>query len=400
MAPTEFHFFPSLPPELRRDVYLLATPPRIEDFCETLRTTLNPIKLDSSLKDLAFNWRLYVPSQGRQLTLDSFGFTSTKPPVQPWVPTSSAPEIPLDWLCENPHIAWEFARRCHLFSNAPIPALLHTCTESRLVLINIGYQLTFRSRSSGPRTWFNFDRDTLYLEYDPEDDTLGDAESRLLSGYCAWDIGQFDPREMRQVRKLAIWKSANFLALFNDRRGRTDGYATELLGVLRPFSRLEELLLVDWCPGTLTTTIPAGELETKTQLKAEDQKRHAYDTHKLWGYTDVVEADGLLNLFSPSPPCKVDIDSAGPYSWLLTEHKEQHGNEANYFKDTQDAIRKILTNEMVRLISWGNNEDPDTIIPWEIPHIRAVHVLSQPEHKILSQERHNVAQNVCDLQGK
>ncbi|KAL2690108.1 hypothetical protein Neosp_004176 [[Neocosmospora] mangrovei] len=409
MAPTQFHPFVKLPVELRLDIYRLATPPRVvqEDFCETLRTTLNPIKLDSSLEALAYNWRVDIPSHGNQRTLESFGFTSTKPPVRPWVPTSSAPEIPLDWLCENPHFAWEFARRCSLYSNAPIPALLHTCKESRAALIKMGYKLAFRSRSSGPRTWFNFDRDTLYMEYDDVDYIPENDKSGVLNGYSAWDIGQFDPAELRQVRKLALWGGAKFLAFFPTDKN-FDGYAMGLLGILRPFNGLVELLLVDWSPGDFTTNIPKDESESEpdsepeseAQLDTEHQKRHAYDTNKLWSCTDVVEADGLLHLFSSNPLYKVGIESAGPESWYLVDHKEQHGIEANYFKDTQNKIRNFLTNEMVRVMSEGLDEDPDTIIPWEIPRLRTVHILWPLEHETLMQERRNVSQHVFNLQHK
>ncbi|RSL50832.1 hypothetical protein CEP53_008654 [Fusarium sp. AF-6] len=213
-----------------------------------------------SLKEFAFSWRSRIPSRSKQLTLDSFGFTSTKPPVQPWVPTSSTPEIPLDWLCEHPDVAWEFARTGYLFSRAPIPALLHTCTESRLELINMGYQLAFQTRSRGPRTWFNFDQDTLYLGdtlfLDPDLAQIEITEKRLqiLNGLSAWDTGQFDPGEMRQVQKLALGGAAEHLSHRYFDEYDPDN-RRQLSSVLRLFSRVEELLLVGWAAGDLTTVI-------------------------------------------------------------------------------------------------------------------------------------------------
>ncbi|KAL6362006.1 hypothetical protein LRP88_05489 [Fusarium phalaenopsidis] len=356
MAPKEFHFFPSLPPEIRRDIYRLATPPR-------LYTTVNPIKLDGSLKDFAFSWRHVIDGKSKQPTLESFGFTSSRPLIQPWEPSPITPEIPLDWLCENPYIAWELARTGHFFSNAPISALLHTCTESRLELINMGYQLAFRTRPSGPRTWFNFDRDILFIECDPSGDgSLFDDPEWIFSGNSVWDVGQFDPGEMRQVRRLALWKAAEYLSVFNYGLDSFDGPARELSSVLRLFSSLDELLLVEWCASELTTTIAKAkeEVETTTSLGTEHQQKRTFKTRGLWSCIDVCEVDGLLPLFSSEPPCLRNMSATGLNSHLLIDHKEAHGNGANYFGDTEDAIRSMLAKDMTSLIS---TEKTDTVIP-------------------------------------
>ncbi|WAO86360.1 Hypothetical protein NCS54_00363200 [Fusarium falciforme] len=356
-----------------------------KDFRDSLRTTLNPIKLDSSLKDFAFNWRDHIPTRSKQLTLDTFGFTGAKPLVQPWVPTSSAPEIPLDWLCENPDFVWEFARRCHLYSHTPIPALLHTCAESRIMLINMGYKLAFRTRSSGPRIWFNFDRDTLYLQAEPPED---DDASRSLKGSSLWDIGQFDPGEMRQVRKLALWGAANYLTLFNCDPHSFGGHAQELSSVLRLFSGLDELLFVDWSKGDFTRTVD------KEKLEGAHRRRHPYDIRGLWLCVDVAKIDGLFRLFSAEPPCFGNLRSTGLNSFLLSEHNVMR-HQKTYFEEAEDKIRSALIDEMTRLIS---TETTDVIIPWKIPRPRTVHVLPLLEHFILWKERIEVEEDVFNLQ--
>lgn len=66
MALTTFHSFPLLPSELRRKIYMMATPPRVvdiyefievgfKDFVEECRTTPVQIKLDPSLTYFAFH---------------------------------------------------------------------------------------------------------------------------------------------------------------------------------------------------------------------------------------------------------------------------------------------------------------------------------------------------------
>lgn len=292
-------------------------------------------------------------------------------------------------------------RRCHLFSNAPIPALLHTCTESRLALVSMGYQIAFQTRSSGPRTWFNFNQDILVIGTEPSgDDSSSDGSSSAdeflpvdhfwtLSGDSLCNFSQFDPREMRQVRKLALRGAAEHLSMLHYDPESFDGPLGELSSVLRLFNNLEELLLVDWCVGDLTTTIAKDESET------EHQRRHAYDTCGLWGCTDVSEVDGLLRLFSPKPPCAPNPSATGVKNCLLSDHKKTHGNEASYFGDTLDSIRDLLTEDMARLIS---TDTTGIVIPWKIPQLRTIHILSPLEYRALSHERLNVAQHICNLQ--
>lgn len=230
-------------------------------------------------------------------------------------------------------------------------------------------------------------------DYSPEDDRFW-----VLNGYSPWDIGQFDPSEMRQVRKLALEKAAIYLALFRYYDNTFEYCAQELTSVLIPFSGLEELLLVDWHAGDLSMTMPEHEREPAPGLGTEHQQQHTHEGRGLWSCRDVAEADGLFHLFSTNPPCAANITSTGFNSYLLSEHQQVHGNDASYFRDTQDALRDFLTDEMALLIAEEAEEHTSTIIPREIPQLRTVHVLSPLEHEILSQERFDVAHRVLYLQ--
>ncbi|KAH7227631.1 hypothetical protein BKA60DRAFT_506813 [Fusarium oxysporum] len=181
--------FQSLPPEIRHEIYLLATPARAVhlkaefvnvDECYTLWRV-------SSYQGAFCHWRQSKNYENRV--------------------------------------------RVYFYSNAPIPVLLHTCFESRDFLIKMGYQLAFKTKSHGPRTWFNYDRDVLFKD----------------ENTC--DVAQFDPGDAIRVRRLAI-----------------DGFSHclyEVPGDLEParwhnchrfclypqykeFTALEELLVVDW----------------------------------------------------------------------------------------------------------------------------------------------------------
>ncbi|KAF2968124.1 hypothetical protein GQX73_g5448 [Xylaria multiplex] len=183
MAPDSFHRFSALPFELRRMIYLFASPPRFvhiqedhedeDDFEERFRTTIVPINLHPSIADFARNWRGRIPFpqsrwrwyDGRyQTTLGRYGFKCPRPKQQqPWEPTREVPGISHHFLSENPQVAWQFLRSGSFYSTAPIPALLHVTSESRQVLIDYGYELAFRTRTSGPHTWFNFKTDVLFI---------------------------------------------------------------------------------------------------------------------------------------------------------------------------------------------------------------------------------------------
>ena len=188
--------FPRLPPEIRLQIYLWATPARVvhvqedsrQDYTEYLEKFLkvpSDFRLDPSLAHFAHIWRGVIPrltwdSTGaeklitdtgvsinptapHQFRLETFGFTTSKPYTTPWVPTPQCPELSLSLLSCRPTACYTMMRGGSLYSEAPIPAFLHVCTESRTALLNHGYEPAFRTRSCGPQTWFCFEHDILYL---------------------------------------------------------------------------------------------------------------------------------------------------------------------------------------------------------------------------------------------
>ncbi|KAL3600199.1 hypothetical protein FPOAC2_04431 [Fusarium poae] len=103
-----FHSFTSLPKELRIRIYLLATPPRVVLL---QKPRIRYVESSQEYK-----------SMGPDPKYQDYTYSFTK-----------------------------------------IPALLHTCRESRCELVRHGYELTFGSESSVPLTWFDYRREALYL---------------------------------------------------------------------------------------------------------------------------------------------------------------------------------------------------------------------------------------------
>jgi len=61
---------------------------------------------------------------------------------------------------DNPFLS---SSRVYFTSGTQIPALLHTCRESRNYLIKQGYELTFQTPRCEQRTWFNYNKDILIV---------------------------------------------------------------------------------------------------------------------------------------------------------------------------------------------------------------------------------------------
>ncbi|KAI4863273.1 hypothetical protein F4820DRAFT_378296 [Hypoxylon rubiginosum] len=266
-----FHLFRLLPPELRRKIYILATPPRVvlvqEDRCddgcehedelecyetfqafaERCRTTPVHFKLHPDIAYFAHNWRPRIdlnPSPYSQPTLESYGFTSARKRYQPWPPTEETPEIPAVWLSEHPTEAWAMARDAYLSSSAPIPPFLHVCSESREFLTNYGYELAFGTRTHSGRTWFNFKQDTLYLSCN------NSSDEQLLSG-GQWDVGLFRPADLLRVKKLALQGGMRIIPGSPEMNGGfTDasGWVAPISDLLWLLPNVQDLFFVEWGP--------------------------------------------------------------------------------------------------------------------------------------------------------
>ncbi|KAI0416918.1 hypothetical protein F5X98DRAFT_171096 [Xylaria grammica] len=373
MAPDSFHQFTALPFELRRMIYLLASPPRFvrvkeaqedwDDFEEKFRTTIVPIKLHPSTAYFACNWRGRIPFPVRQwrwydgryqTTLERYGWKWKRAPIkhQPWEPTEETPDIPYDFISGNPHVAWELLRTGYLYSAAPIPALLHVARESRYVLIDYGYELAFSTRTYKPLTWFNFKTDVLYIGRYQEDnyrpwERRPSPHHALLSGNEWWEFGQFQPEDLKRVKRLALEKSGLVVS-----PGYRDGL-NEISNMLKLFTGLDELFLQEH-------DLHAQRSGLSSYMQQPDASQN------LWVFTPSQEIDALSTLFER----ETLPGSCGYESLDLRAYKDDNmGDGSKFFVDTARKFEERLLSRRDDSI-----RDGGLLVPYKIPKISLVYI--------------------------
>ncbi|KAK0708500.1 hypothetical protein B0H67DRAFT_603439 [Lasiosphaeris hirsuta] len=382
MALTTFHPFPRLPAELRRQIYLETTQPRfvhiqakslaelteqdedddLSDF-EAFTAHLAPwnLSLDPSLVYFAHDWRNRIrtsepprsawrfrprdPDRTIQTRLTSYGFSTTRRARQPWPPTRQYPEVLPHILCAQPRAAWQMTRLHALYSAAPIPPLLHTCAESRLVLVQHGYELAFRTRSAGPRTWFCFGTDVLYLPKLPCNWNDPDADADETG---AWDL---HPDDLARVRRLALEN----LDLGVHR--------SEASSALRLCPNVQQLFAVD----RLACRKTRSWLLSGTWGCAAPPTREGG-----WEWIDCDEADALSypSLQLGGEPIRgIGLHSVGCEALDLWQWKRMHrGDSTGFFEDYANTIKARLREELERVM----REEGGGVKPWNIPTVRLV----------------------------
>ncbi|KAJ1333140.1 2EXR family [Microdochium nivale] len=308
-----FHPFPRLPSELRRAIYLLATPQRVvhvqerfrphasydearAHFAETfpdclwrqtlLDTTADraAVQLHPSLLYFSHNWLQVsiisgdILEEERLYRLDSRGQTTAPPPQA--IDGEQALNVLGQYLLDVNEAGrhgveeqlWALCRLTQLYSRAPVPALLHTCAESREVLVESGFELAFGTRGTcsaaytaalrknvvlpgltedghldelllrpeehGGLTWFNFRTDTLYVSH---------SEHPWPEALCAnqpWDVSAFLPHDLARVTRLALERASSLATVIAF--GPDAATFRTLVDYLRLFPQLKQLLFAEW----------------------------------------------------------------------------------------------------------------------------------------------------------
>ncbi|KAK0732261.1 hypothetical protein B0H67DRAFT_640554 [Lasiosphaeris hirsuta] len=354
MALTTFHPFPRLPAELRRQIYLEATQPRFVHIRAGSLVELTEQDEENDLSDLeAFTahlapWNLnFDPSLTR---LTSYGFSTTRRARQPWPPTRQHPEVPPHLLCAQPRAAWQMTRLHALYSAAPIPPLLHTCAESRLVLAQHGYELAFRTRSAGPRTWFRFGTDVLYLPKLPCNWNDADARDDETG---AWDL---HPDDLARVRRLAL-ENVDLGA-----------HCSDASSAPRLCPNVQQLFAVEdrWACR-----------ETRNWLLYGTWGGAAAPGEGVWEWIECDEADALsypsLQL-GGEPILGIGLHSVGYESLNLWQWKRMHrGDSTGFFEHYANTIKARLREGLERVM----REEGGGVKPWNIPAVKLV-VVGKP----------------------
>lgn len=404
MAPTTFTLFSSLPLELREEIYMLATPPRVvhmrehsdedfDEFREGLRSKLS-LDLSPELLHFAFNWGRHVPRRTDQSTLEGFGFSSDKPRYMPWDVSPSAPEIHMSWLLEHPVEAWQFARKYRLYTDIGIPALLHTCSESRASLKRRGYELAFQTRSSEPRTWFNFSRDTLYIKYESADGHGEYPGGHVLMSGSSWGLGRFSPKDLLKIENIALEHGASFLA--SNHPLFPLGGEEALSMVARLCGNVKKLFLVEWSEGIIDEyCLPEDGMAPEKH--AQSSFFHENSSPEPWVLTNAEEIDDLPQLESENqrPFHRPGLTAAGDFGERLISHQEMDEGEASFLQDMEFRLEQ----RMVELRSTKMaTERTFPIIPWNVPKLAAVHLTTERGLKLLAAERARVLGKLQEVQ--
>ena len=430
MDQPSFHLFPRLQPELRRIIFLMAIETRIvhikskslvelteqeqEDgvspfdaFLSRLapwNLTVDPrmayfaddwrssIRLRQTPPRSSWNFRPRDPNSAVQTMLTAFGFTTTKSRRLPWTPTAKCPDLPPHLLYDDPRAAWKMTRRHYLFSNAPIPPLLHTCFESREVLMRHGYQLAFGTRAAAPRTWFCFHRDVLYLE-EPHHEWSSapthyqEREYKENSDLGIWDL---DPQDLTRVRRLALDDVKFSAAGPSDasRILRVCQNVTELFGV---WHRLDQDILNTMLEGLISSKRSSYELHEIDTLREQvcsdkdfqqplsgvaldfivwEETGQAVDLEELQATLETWQGRMVRELYHP-------LAQAEWIGWELRHVK-----------------RDELMGKVAEWIGWGlSHEKRDEMLgeeevkTWEVPLVRQVMLVTRNGLDALCQTR-------------
>ncbi|KAI0135178.1 hypothetical protein F4814DRAFT_400103 [Daldinia grandis] len=386
MAINAFYLFPCLPPEIRREVFLLATPPRmvhilqrqesIEDFLERFNNLVPwQVELHPSLSYFAQNWREQILSYKdirSQRKLEFYGFTTSRLVQHPWEPSELTPEIPVHWLLEHPDVAYALLRKSYLRSKAPIPALLHTCVESRRVLINAGYQLAFASRNHEPWTWFNFKNDVLRLKDDEITTNLN------LLDHGPWGTGTFDPRSLQQVRKLAIDAISPFLTS----RSYENNPEEITLSTIRLLPNLKKIYIIEWdLLGFDDHFRQPSRPPTPSSPDADTIHDSVLYGREAWRFIPIEEIDALFLLTVQYPYKSFRTRSMGHGAWRLANF---NGLPGEYFSYVSSYIKGYIRAGMDR----AAKEEP--ITPYQVPEVEFGHICTEAVGRQLFDDRQEV----------
>ncbi|KAI0889777.1 uncharacterized protein GGS22DRAFT_149142 [Annulohypoxylon maeteangense] len=378
MSLDTFHLFPLLPPELRRAIYLLATPPRIVHLLEEsergdlFESRINDIestqfKFHSSFSAYEEEFRFMVSLYAKPIMRGEM--------ENAWYGIGMDEEIRdifPSWLLSYAHILERFLRKCRLYSKAPIPTLLHTCVESRDVLINAGYQLAFGTRDHEPMTWFNFENDVLCPDYTAF--LKVEPYPSALAEYCDSIGSRIDEDSLRKVRRVLI-SSTSLLSQ----------YCAPTIWVaclVRLLPKLDRLYLVEWDADLFSERLPT--LPDPDPVDTNDQEQGSIDTYnrELWKYTPVEGMDVLFEAYGGYP-----YISNGRFNrWWQNRLSEIDSRPtAEHFQSLVDRSAQWLEAKRDAVLK----EEPD-VDPWPIPKVEVVHLCTESIARQLFSDRQEV----------
>ncbi|KAL6693047.1 hypothetical protein J3F84DRAFT_396524 [Trichoderma pleuroticola] len=408
-----FHLFPLLPAEIRSAIYNMATPPRVvhvhqqaesfEDFKNRLpHITIAERNLRPDVDYASFYGLLRQASAilvhkrrklFKQTKLEAYGFTSNKKAGFSWEFESM---MPFDTLMKYPTLAFPLYRRVTISCQAAIPPLLHTCSESRSLLISYGYQLAFPSTAQDPRVWFHFGQDILLLDDDfdcSDADPYGPKETEIDK--IPHTFHQFRPRDVSQLQRLALTKYTHYSRMFLGHK-------------LCP--KLKELMLVEWDPEESEQALRQSVVDPAL-IRPVPNIPQAYHNGEQLCILPVEEVDALwttleLDVFGVvedwHPATKEN-------AWDLKQHKLANGFHSQFVKYKQRQMKEEYVQRR-QSIEYYNKEfykpyqkfpaKEEEYPPWNIHQLSFAHVCTRHTAKRIMETRSTFMEQFVKLRAE
>ncbi|CZR54631.1 uncharacterized protein PAC_04515 [Phialocephala subalpina] len=331
--------------------------------CADLLAEITGYKTDRMLQRFRYIWSERRPWDRNQKQLEDYGFTTVR----------TKPSIPPLLLLEvgGLEALHDATRESYFWSRTPIPALLHTCRESRHAMQLCGYELAFAAEKSEPRIWFNFKHDVLYLT----SGRWGSERNVDVFDTGPWNIYQLPRKDRGRIEKLA----------FED---RWEGQH-HLVDAVPRFRRLKELL---WVVYHIPADYEARYLGKYKYDTSNDEWGHIETEADLWGY---LECDSMEFIDSKviagylSGYCGDCMGgSCEMYSRGLKGYRRRNGgsSEGYFTLKTTELLFKLREHKMIHPGSWS------------IPTTKIVFVLTKKQAGLILDGRERFVQKMREVE--
>ncbi|KAF5684918.1 hypothetical protein FDENT_6489 [Fusarium denticulatum] len=240
-----------------------------------------------------------------------------------------------------------------------IPSLLHTFYESRSYLQRTGYRLAFQVTPTGRQFWFNFKRDTLFID-------------RGTLALMNQGINPFPLEDTQKIRRIAY------------ERASIERYTQAVRLALQGFGELEEVFLVEWQSKVVDFDAPLRK-SSESFLPSPIPRQHIYDTRNLCKPTEIQRIDEYLPLLHNKSCSKHALQN--PLSVSSLKPIPQDTDLAKYLSEPYEKWRSLdfkredLELDLAKY--WAKLGRPKE----KLPKFKPVHLLSDADHQHIRQVR-------------
>ncbi|KAF5583393.1 hypothetical protein FPANT_8173 [Fusarium pseudoanthophilum] len=241
-----------------------------------------------------------------------------------------------------------------------IPPLLHACWETRSFLRRTGYRLAFQVTPNGRQVWFNFNRDTLFID-------------RGTLALMNQGINPFPLEDTQEIRRIAY------------ERTPIERCPQAVRLALQSFGELEEVFLIEWQSKVVDFQAPLPKF-SESFLPDPIPWRHIYDTRNLCKLTEIQRIDEFLPLVHNKSRSEQALDNPLAVAFFLkpipqdtdlTKHLSEPYEKWRSF----DYKRTGLDLGLARC--WAELGQPKE----KMPKFTHVHLLTDADHQHIRQLR-------------